>query len=43
MSRILVKEIKAMLELRLSAVQIAHRLCIPTADVDLAIQLLKLS
>jgi len=41
MSRILVNEIKAMLELRLTPEQIAHRLCIPTATVEQAVEILK--
>jgi hypothetical protein len=41
MSRILINEIKAMLELRLTAVQIAHRLCLNEEDVKLAITTLK--
>jgi hypothetical protein len=41
MSRILMNEIKAMLELRLSPVQIAHRLCLNEEDVKLAIETLK--
>jgi hypothetical protein len=41
MSRILVNEIKAMLELRLTAVQIAHRLCLNEDQVKLVINNLK--
>jgi DNA-binding CsgD family transcriptional regulator len=41
MSRILVNEIKAMLELRLSLEQIADRLCISTATVKQAVEILK--
>ena len=41
MSRILISEIRAMLELHLSADQIAHRLCLNIEDVKLAINILK--
>jgi len=41
MSRILFNEIKSMLELRLTPVQIAHRTCVPVESVNLVIATLK--
>jgi len=41
MSRILFNEIKAMLELRLTPKQIAHRVCVPVESVNLVIETLK--
>jgi hypothetical protein len=41
MSRILITEIKAMLERRLTPNEIAHRLCLNEEDVKLAIATIK--
>ena len=41
MSRLLISEVKSMLELKLSAFDIAHRLCASVDEVILAINYLK--
>ena len=41
MTRLVLNEVKSMLELRLTAIQIAHRLAISVGNVNLAISMLK--